>query len=553
MAEISIDQLMTDVGDFQTTSKASEEAIRANAAGAASKTFELSQVYDQAAQDAGLVATTKGIADLQAQQVVTKIAQTAGADPALGANRINELVGKLVTSQQETEQNLKEYRAKAEVKPWEHPIDYIVGQLTLPFTEERLKGSMTQTALYDKQLGDLNQTLSSSAVTINNLKESVTSASIAAQARLAEVESKARSTQAEIDGIKFNSQSVEAAVNASRDRLSVLFNAKSAANAETQLKVALGHLALDTERFQWQKEEKAISDKARADGKEIDGYVVDTINKSRVSLGLPPLTGLAAKSQLALFKSGASEELKYHFQNGERIDATGVSTVGNDPASSLHALETLPSNLPDVRKETTSVLAAAKQALELNKTIDKKDKKAVDAFINQHVAQDIQTQYRSIAPNSGNLFDVGDIGSYLTLNGVSDLGVTQKFLGPLAAAKQPLNDPKIILSLGVDAVKKGQITSAEFQQLASVYQKASVINQAAKGFTGFGIVPPNAGRNYYAKTSRFGGTTDMTDPTELGRYLMKDLAGQVNHGNPADIRGGTPNAIRRTLQNSTSE
>jgi hypothetical protein len=53
------------------------------------------------------------------------------------------------------------------------------------------------------------------------------------------------------------------------------------------------------------------------------------------------------------------------------------------------------------------------------------------------------------------------------------------------------------------------------------------MNQAAKGFIGFGIVAPNGGRNYTIKLD--GERVDLTDFTQLGRAMNQRLAGSPNN------------------------
>ncbi len=169
------------------------------------------------------------------------------------------------------------------------------------------------------------------------------------------------------------------------------------------------------------------------------------------------------------------------------------------------------------------------QALQQNKAIDHKDKTAVDGFVNKFVKDAIAGQYATIIPNSQNLFDVGDLSSYLTLSAIKELPVTQKVLAPLAASGVALNDPKMVLGFMRKAVKDGTLTTSQIADLATVYRKANRINQAARDFRSFGITPPNNGKNYFAKVSTFGGPVDMADPTAIQNHLSKELAREMSN------------------------
>ena len=105
------------------------------------------------------------------------------------------------------------------------------------------------------------------------------------------------------------------------------------------------------------------------------------------------------------------------------------------------------------------------------------------------------------------------------------LPLVQKVLNPAIAAGQPLSDPKMVFGLATAAVQKGVISSSQASaDLVNLYRQANVINQAARGFTGFGIVPPNNGMNYYSKFGGFGDTLDMTDFTAVAREMNKAMA-----------------------------
>jgi hypothetical protein len=271
----------------------------------------------------------------------------------------------------------------------------------------------------------------------------------------------------------------------------------------------------------------------------MDEAVLAKINVGRASMGMKPLEGPEAQFALAKMKSGAGGDIQTYYELGDRTASTGTVSYGNTPAEVMRTLQTTASNLPDIKKETSAVLSAAMQALQQNKAIDHKDKTAVDGFVNKFVKDAIAGQYATIIPNSQNLFDVGDLSSYLTLSAIKELPITQKVLAPLAASGVALNDPKMVLGFMQKAVKDGTLTTSQIADLATVYRKANLINQAARDFRSFGITPPNNGKNYFAKVSTFGGPVDMADPSAIQNHLSRELAREMSnqvfyeHGMPA--------------------
>jgi len=269
---------------------------------------------------------------------------------------------------------------------------------------------------------------------------------------------------------------------------------------------------------------------AKQENRQMDEALLGKINVGRASMGMAPIEGVEAKSAVQMLKSGASKDLATFYEIGDKtISSGGKVQIGETPAKSIAMLAQIPSALPDIRKETAQILSQAVAALNENKTIDRKNQGAVDAFLNSHVKETTKMMYQSIVPNAQNFFDVGDLGSYVTLSGVNDLPVVTKLLAPLATAKQPLNDPKMVLGFMQDAMKKGTLTTSEIAGLATVYQKANLINQAARGFKSLGIPIPNNGANYNAKVGLFGEVVDMTDAAAVQRYLAKEMA--KNAGN----------------------
>lgn len=527
MATQATDSLANIVGaaqEFISGSISASKQIQENNAQIQQRLQRSSEIYKTVASDAAVVRATEAAAQLKVQAQNAQIARAAGIDPEAGANVLVETVAKLRSANAETEANLQEYRKKNETSILTNPIDWVVAQVTLPITEAKLEGSVKSSALYADQLTKVNNTLQNSFQTTAQLKESMSVASAESATRLAAAEATLNSEKTAIEAIKYNNLSIEAAQTASKEQLSAMYTVFNAQKAEQQMIMAQKGFALQLEKFAWEKEERAAARAAKEEGKAVDDMVIQRINLSRGSLGLPIISGTEAKSAVQLMKSGASKELSYHYENGSRISATRIATVGSTPAESIEVLQQIPNNLPDLRKETTAILEHAVAALQQNKTIDQKNRQAVANFLNTQVKKDVASLYNSITPNAQNPFDVGDLNSYLTLSGVKDLPVVTKLLGPLGASGQPLNDPKLVLGFLSDAMKKGTLTSSEIAGISTVYQKANLVNQTARGFVGFGIIPPNAGRNYNAKISPLGKPLDMTDPAAVQRYISTEAA-----------------------------
>jgi hypothetical protein len=527
MSMPELNDILADVGTFLVQSSQSEPLLKENFRKGEIITGNMQQVLDTIADDKALVERVQQTAALQAQKTIAARAAAGGVNINSAADAITTLMGDITNSHKEVDSALQVVRNKREIDPFTHPIDYVVGALTLPFAEDKLKGAVDTANLKVQQLNQVNAAVQETVKTYNSLKESTTAASVEASARIAAADARIMAYKAQLEGLKYNTEGIRVATEASKDRLAILFQSKNAENAATQLDLGLKHYKLDVEKFEFTKKEREIADEARKEEKSIDEVMVEKINLSRGSFGLEPITGLEAKSAIRMLKTGASKDLAYHYENGDRIKNTGTPFIGASPAESLDALRNIPQNLGEHTKGTIQLLQEAEAALALNKTIDKKDKKTTEQFINDHVKQSIGVQYGVITPNSGNLFDIGDLRSFKDLNGIRDLAITQKIIEPAFKSGQPLDNPKIVLGLVTKAVSNGTLTSSEATELSTIYQKGALLNQASRRFTGLGIVLPNNGKNYMVRIPGTG-IVDLADPVQISRVLSKELAFQVD-------------------------
>lgn len=526
----TLDELVATAQAAVTASIEASKKKQENTAQAEAITTELSETYRVVAGDVAVVTATKNAAELKVQSERAKIARAAGVDPETGANILVDTVAKLRVANAETEANLKEYRRKNEASFFDNPIDYIVGQITLPATEEKLKGSIQSSALYADQLTKVNQTLQNSFQTTEQLKESITASSAEAATRVATAQALVESRKYALESLKYNTVGIQEAQNATTEQLGLLYNVFNAQKSEQQLILAQQGQALSERRFNAEEAFRREALDAKNDDKVMSEVVIGKINAGRAASGMAPLEGAEAKFALAKMKSGAGGDVQTYYEIGDKVTSTGRISFGNTPADAARTLMSTPNNLPDIKKETTGLLEAALGELQKSTKTDKKDKTAVDGFINDFVKDQIRAQYSNIVPGAQNLFDVGDLSSYLGLSTISTLPVTQKVLAPLAASGVALNDPKLVLGFMQKAVKDGTLTTSEIAGLSTVYRKANLINQAARDFNSLGIIPPNNGKNYFAKVSPFGKPVDMTDPTAVTNHLSKLLSNEFTSG-----------------------
>lgn len=536
MADLSLTDLIgQDTLDFLVQrSKATQTQVE-NAKKAEALSGQAEKIYNDVADASRVVSAADSARKAEVTKRVAQAANAAGLSPAADMDTVYGLITKINFGYQEVANNLKEVRAKNEMPIWENPLQWIANQITLPISEAKLEGSARELELSTNQLSRVNNALSQAGQIAIKTTESISAAESEALATIASGEAQIRARQAALEGLKYNSEQINAVVNGSKDQLDALYNIQTAQQRSEQFALAVKNYQLEVDKFNIHRAEKEESERAKAEGKQVDASFAETIALGDAVMGMPPRQGFELKSAVQLLKSGQSKELMQIYEIGRRYRATGIPMIGASPAEAIRHLEELPNNIAPARSEVLALLKQAKEQVMRDPKIDKKDQKAIDGEINKLVGQTIGGQMASITAGSGNVFDIGDLSSYLggapgmeSFAGIADLKnlpLSQKVFIPAIAAGQPLSDPKMVLGLTAKAIQNGDITSTQaVDNLTFLYRKANLINQSALNLKGLGIALPADGMTYNARLGAFAGSIDMTNPAQVAQYFAKDLA-----------------------------
>ena len=540
--------------EYLKDSKASQDVQIENAQQGERIVGNAEAIYQQVASDAALVEFQRGTADLKAQNSIRAIANAGGVNVDTGAGFIQDRVAELRQKSVDAAALLSKRRQELDVNLITNPLGWIKAQVDWNSTGHKLETTVRELELANNSVGAMNKALQESARTTELVKESHTAATIEARARIAGADALLKSQQAALEGLRYNSQQVQIAEKGSKDRLDAMYNAATAVRLEEQFKLALEQFGLQKEKFAWDREEKKHIEDAKKVGKLADDLSLEYINKSMARMGQPPIDAREAATMLQLFKSGASKELQFHWENGRRITMTGVSMIGNKPSEVAEVLAKIPSNLPEIQAQVAALIG--EYAKEFDDGLSNEAKKAQLSgdpktarakFIDKRVAETVAAQYSKVT-GPGNLFYVGNIGAFIgnatgdEIASLQALPISRKLLTPLVQQGVDLSEPKVVMGQVIEAVRKGTLTTSEAQSgLAEIYRRANEIQQASRGLTGFGIVPPNAGKNYFAPMGAFGRTVDMADPNSIGRFIAQESA-KFAYKNMVDRR----NEARRT-------
>jgi hypothetical protein len=515
---------------------------------------DVSTLQTQNAEDAGTITRTAAQASLDVQNATIRAANAAGVNPLAGIDELTQLMALRRQRAAETRQHLSTYRQLNETSFWDNPGAWISAQFDKIPTAKKLEGAAKETAVITQQLSETTQAVQAAAQTYRTLQPTMSAATVTAQTRMAGNAYILKAKEAELEGLKNNLAGVQAAMNTNKEQLNILYGLQNHKEGEIRLQATLDDIAdrqFNRSFNQKLKEEKEEAAKTKTD---MDENMLEKINIGLSILGRAPVSGPEAKYQLERFKAGGSVELQQAYDIGSRSKVLGVPSLGATPADAEAALANASQEVIVGKAEVIDLFRQARELLDKNPQLDRKDKEGSVRLFNATVKDLVTRQMSSVAPNSGNMFDVGDLRSYLGDGTQQNIGLTdlvslpiaRKVFLPAIQAGQPLNDPKIATGLAIDAVKKGTITTDEFYGLAEIYRKANLINQQHKNLLGLGITLPANGMVYNARMGAGQAPLDLTNPTMLGQYLSRVLAldAYTNQG----IGGLLKDVIRNPLK-----
>lgn len=515
-------------GNTVEAMQANEEAARAAQEGA-NKAAELSQAAAAAlradAEAKSILIREQLLAQQKVEQAQRKAALAAGYDPATASGEIFDRIQRINKGGAEVTNLSRKLQAERSASLFTDPAAWIHANF-LSDTEDQLSGAAQILQQEAANLQNLNAAVQQTAQTAVATAQTVTEARLVAAQKAAATDSTLRALQAEQEGIGHRVAAITARASLSNTQLNALHTLRGAVMAEQNYKLNLQQEARIREQFEWQKEQRRIEQEVRNTEKSVEGYMMETINYGNRLLGRPEFSGIEAKAMVQLLKKGGTEELNKLYQIGMSYRTNPANPIiGQDPNSALENILNLNGRVTAAQREVVSVLAQVKKDLPQQYKDPKTGQVDVAAY-NKAVDNVFKQSFNNIRAGTGNPFDVGDLTAYV--------GSDPKFgsptfnrtvLLPAIEAKQTLADPAIVVGLAMEAVKAKQLSMNQaIAGLVTTYQRANQINQTAKGFVSFGVVPPGGGLSYNAVLD--GSSVNLTDPVSVSRYMSVQLSKQ---------------------------
>lgn len=536
---LSIEEIMTGVNtasiELEKGARQTQELVKAQVSASGRK----QDIYDQAVQDAELVASTQKLAELDVQKENIKAAEAVGISE--GTNDVLEYLGELRQANKRVVEKAAEVRNK-----WDSTIErdgvlgWLKNGLTVGSSQNELQARMFEAEAISGAMTQTHTALQQAYNSNKGKAAAVTAESAAAAARLAATQSRIAMEDAVLEGVGFNIAGITAAKNATIDQLNLRYSGQSAVHGIRADQRAAESQGLERQRFEWQKEMASLQKEAleaekrgKEEAKVLDDATVANIELGRATLHLPRMTEGEKALILRQVRSGTlkGDVLLHHHLGLKSRQNDGKQVFGNSPSAAAEVVfnPELDVKVAEAQVETKNLLAEAYKAIPLQ-VKNSKDGAVVSRELDKQAALLVAQQFGDERGVDGagyvgseSAFNIGDIGDlhtgYLDAAAVKNLPIVTKLLKPLAANKVAMKDPSAVLDLVRAAVKKGDLTSTQAADgLATVYKAANWMHQEQRNFAGYGLKLPNDGNQYIVKIS--GKKLDMTKPEQVQRMLM---------------------------------
>jgi len=497
----------------------------------------MQEVYNTVAKDMATVKSAEVAAKLNTQVATSKVVDAIGASPEDSANMLVQLATKKQTAIKETSASYDELHRRAQIKPTDDFLGFLSAQFGgVAEARGKFRENLGRSERITKDVEDINKIVLAASQVYKAAETPITVAAADAATRLAASEAQTQAQKVALESVRYSTEAMLRAQQLSKEQLSLLFQAQNAEMAVAQHNLAFKQFKFHQEKFEWEKDEKRILNEARLEGKQMEEHVLENINISYATLGLPPLDPREAKFIIAQFKSGKADLLEA-YERGRATNTTGVSMIGTSAADSIDALAAHPeAQIPESRTSTLRLLKSARDAVMSNpKYINEKNKKVVDKAINDMADSLMNQQYSNVGKDPDNVFYVGDLKQYLGSRpgdnrqipapfAIAISPLYTKLLKPLADANVDMSDPKVVMQMVFTGLREKKINFEEAVDISTFYRSAVMINLQVKGLTSFGLVPPKAGRTLQVNLGTFGDKVDLTDPIAVSNWISKELA-----------------------------
>lgn len=548
MPSISLESILGQVDQFTGQAvKAGNELWNLNLDAAVSHSDDAATQTEIGANTA-IITNAKLSADMATQTARTKGALALGTDLRSQGELISGLSDNILDLMSQRDAVSKTIQQKKAVGLFDDPLQWIFNQVTISDDLEKHAGIEARLDEQGKNLSTLNTLTQQTIQTQNALTAPITEAGMVAANKNVIAAATLQATASQRAALASNASGITAALNVSKEVLASQFQALNAQNTQTNIGLAQAHLALDQQRFDWQKDEKKIADAARNKQTSVENYMMEQVNQGLVLMGMQPIPADSPRAGAIMMnlKSGSPSAALFAeaFNVATRSEAAGAKIFAGNPAQAIELLDRVPVPMNGAQVPVKNILNSAVQqvkdaATAGGGTINLKDPAVRAQALNNAATKILIDQNKKVlVGDSDNVFNIPPIAAIIAASPEAQkLPIVEKVIAPAIAAGTVLSDPNQVFALTVAALASKKITYPEALELTSLYQRGVKVNLEARELQAFGLnlEPKKPGDpslfsyNVPIQVSNSGSkqVVDLTKPDLLGRALNKYLAGQA--------------------------
>jgi len=508
---------------------AAKVALDANTAAIQSSYDQTQSRYQQIGAAAALDTTVKGMGALQVQDAANRSGLELNVDPGDTMGRQRADAEELLQAQSDQSTALAEIKRKQSTSFFDDPLGWITNQFTINSDIDQYNTAEETAASATRNIQQRAAALDSNVKAFRLQQTTLSAASIQAQAEQAKNLALIQSDEAARQSLITNANNIKEQVSLSGQQLQAQATVLDSKVKQENIQIALEHLALSREEFEWKKLEKKH-------GEAANQYVVDTINRGLEVMdpNQPKLDSNSPRA-LALLSGKVPLDglLKQAYDLGEvnrRLSPNGTQTrlLGTTPVQTLQTLAYKPALAPDQQAGVSLLTNAAAEA-EKDPTYvqlkNAKDFAGANARMNELI-KGVFKQQAVLVDGPTNIYHLPAAAEIIKQSpGLQELPFVQKVLAPLIKAGVPTTEPSQVYSAGLDAVKKGDITANQFAiDYAAIYKQGQRVNVASKQIMNLGIAPEEAYRTKINTGSFISDTVDNANAGEVLRSVSKSMA-----------------------------
>lgn len=494
-----------------------------------------------------------------AQDNTITAAVAAGADPRANATATTERMAKLGKDVDRSINDTSLVRDKLETRFLDHPLNWIANQFTLGGDIERANASRQAVATEAAGILSLNQAVQAEAVKNNQIKKTITDGTIAADMKANAAFLTGKAAEKDFALLGQGTATIMAGATMTAHQIDNLAKAQSATINSGQFALAQKQAARMEENMRSEIAARNLDMEIKQGNLDAAKEVAATIvigAKSGDNVILDPK--MFSTQKLAMMYANGHVDAKRWFEQGIKFQAYDHPVLGSTPADVAGAVMELkgkgqPAAAPilELYKKSVKDISLMPATELMASGINPAKKEDIHrgagikvALVAGEMAKNIE--FTSDGYN-GNIYAPPSLDVVTADNGkwfaaTTNTALWQKVLGPqIKVGGLSENNPKVLVARGLEGVKAGLITPAEFDSgIATYARQMQWYNNGTRFYQGYGL-PPQAGFPTTIDSGVMGGGEiyDLAKDTDVTRMRLKfDITSGIRAGILNGLTGG---------------